>query len=231
MKDDPNEALRGALSGPESKRFDVKAERRVSMVVRQSASDGSARFRKGDIGGTQGTAWLSRAIRWATRQHWEPKSLVNHTLLVVNDCDRIEDVEVVEALGRVRHHKLVDRYAGRGKVELWRPLNVDDEQRDRIVARIMEHVGNWYPWHRLIFHFIDERLFGGRMVARRLACVKSWGVCTPMVMLAYWPEDLHFGLESPFQGNPDNLRDFLAENPEKYLNHFKLQHIPRKGCE
>lgn len=235
MRDDPNDALVASLSAPESQRFDAKAERRASEIGRQGASESDGekaavkprKFQKGDIGGTRGTAWLSRAIRWATRQCWEPKSVVNHTFLVVNNCDRIEDVEIVEALARVRHHKLHKRYVGKGEVEIWRPLNVDTEQRARIAARALEFVGRWYPWHRLLLHLVDEKIFSGRVVMRRLAVVESWAVCTPLAMLAYWPENLHFGLESPFEGNPDNLRDFLVENRDKYENFFPLQQIKR----
>jgi hypothetical protein len=183
-------------------------------------------FRKADIGGTQGDAWISKAVRWGTRQKYEPPTLVNHSFMVVNDRDAIEDVKIVEAVVKVKHRGLVEAYGGSGtRVELWRALNFSDEQRDRMVEEVLSYVGVGYPWHRLLFHLADERLFAGRRVLRHLAFLKRWKVCTPLVVAGTWVEGFTFGFSHPHQATPDGLRDFLADNPTKYVNYRKLQEV------
>jgi hypothetical protein len=165
-------------------------------------------------------------IRWGTRGKLEPKTLVNHSGLIVNKADRLEDVRVVEALLKVKRHLLVDQYRGtKHKVEIWRAKNIDLNTRVRIARRACEFVGRGYPWHRLVFQLVDEKMFGGRMVARRLAIFKRWRICTPLVVEAFWDEGLRFGLEDPDQANPDNLRDFLESEPDKYVLIRELERI------
>ena len=177
----------------------------------------SLRVRKGDLVGVQGRAWVSRAIRWATRQKWEPKSLVNHHAIVVNDGP-LQDAEIVEATGKVRRGRLLDFYGGKpAKVEVWRVLNVTVEERDIIAGVAETLVGKRYPYHHLLWQFVDERLLNGRYWVRRLATLDPFFICTPLAVSCYWAVGKKFGFKNPHQANPDNLRDFLEANPDKYF--------------
>ncbi len=64
-----------------------------------------------DVFLTRGSSWLSRAIRFFTRGAGEARTKVNHVGLVV-EGGPIEDAVVVEALSKVKQHKLVDQYGG-----------------------------------------------------------------------------------------------------------------------
>lgn len=169
------------------------------------------------MGGSQSLGTLGRLIRWATRQKGEPGSLVNHSFLVVNNSDRLEDVEIVEAVSRVRIGRLVEFYGGTGKrVELWRATNLSDADRDRVRSAALARVGRRYPYHRLLFQLIDEKLFKGRLVVRRLGFLGRWRICTPLVAECFFLAGYSFGLKSPAEANPDNVRDFMASRPDKY---------------
>lgn len=187
----------------------------------------SIRVRKGDLVGVQGRAWMSRAIRWVTRRKWEPRSLVNHHAIIVNDGP-LEDAIVVEAVGKVRRGKLLDFYGGKSaKVEVWRVINVTLEERD-IVAGVAETlVGKKYPYHHLLFQFLDEVVLNGRYIFRRLADLDPFYVCTPLAVACYWAVGKRFGFKSPNQANPDNLRDFLEANPDKYILALPLVNLEK----
>jgi len=187
-------------------------------------------FLAGDIVGTAGDHWISRAIRWATRRKWEPPSVVNHTEIVVSphyDARQVETVAAIGGKGVVRH-TLGEAYGGTGtRVEIWRADNFDEADRELIAMTALHFVGQRYPWHRLIFQLADEVVFGGRFIFRRLAIVPGFRICTPLAVEAVWPTGKHFGMQRPTDANPDNLRDFLEANPDKYRIVHKLQEIER----
>ena len=187
----------------------------------------SYNYRKGDIVGTLGYHPISVAIQWATRSKNEPESFSNHNEIIVNDCDLLRDVETVAAMGSgVERHKLCEVYAGkRDQVEIWRALNFSDEDRELIADAAIKHIGHKYPYHRILLQLIDEKIFGGKFVVRRLAFSENFFVCTPLVVHAIWAADYRFGFKSPAQANPDNLRDYLQNNPDKYINIRPLARI------
>ncbi len=185
------------------------------------------RYLPGDIVGTWGPWKLSEGIRRWTRQKGEPPSVVNHTEVVVVGASDIREVETVAALLRsgVIQHRLGDAYGGtRNKVEVWRADNFDTTDRALIGMTAQHFIGQRYPCHRLVFQLVDEMIFGGRFIFRRLAIVPGLRICTPLVVEAIWPTGYHFGFKDPSQANPDSLRDFL-EGDDHYRVIHPLQEI------
>ncbi len=175
-------------------------------------------LRPGDIIATTGDGWLSRAIRWATRVRGESRTEVSHNGLVVQ-AGRTPDALIVEALLRVRCHTLRESYGRRPdhRVEVWSPINLSDEQRSAIAAAALARRGRPYPAWRLLYHLVDERLLGGRVVLRRLGRIgRRYRICTPLVAEAFWEAGLRFGESRPEELNPDSLRDFMLANPGKW---------------
>jgi hypothetical protein len=89
----------------------------------------------GDVVLTRGKGLLSKLIRFFTRSIGESRTKVNHTALVV-EGGGIREAVIVEALTRVRKHRLYYRYGGKGndEVAIYRPLNMSSEDVATIVA-------------------------------------------------------------------------------------------------
>jgi hypothetical protein len=112
---------------------------------------------------------------------------------------------------------LIDFYGGKSsKIEVWRVLNVTIDERDIIAGVADSLVGKRYAYHHIVWQFLDERLLNGRYWFRRLATLDPLFVCTPLAVACYWAVGKKFGFKNPNQANPDNLRDFLEANPDKY---------------
>ena len=179
----------------------------------------SFNYRKGDIVGTLGYHPISVAIQWATRHKGEAPTFSNHSEIIINDCDELKEVITIAALSNgVVKHNLCEAYGGKkDQVEIWRALNFTDADRELIAYTAGTYEGQKYPWHRLVFQLIDEKILNGKFVFRRLAFSKKWYVCTPLVVAAIWAADYRFGFNDPAEANPDNLRDYLVSNPRKYI--------------
>jgi hypothetical protein len=178
-------------------------------------------FKKGDIVGTLGYHPISVAIQWATRSKNEGETFSNHNEIIVNNCNRLDEVFTVAALGRgVVEHNLCKTYGGRrDQVEIWRALNFSGKDRDLIAETAKSFVGRKYPWHRLFGQLIDEKIFRGRYIFRRFVFSRNYFVCTPLVVASIWAAGYNFGFQNPTEANPDNLRDYLSapENRDKYI--------------
>ena len=191
----------------------------------------SFNYRKGDIVGTLGYHPISVAIQWATRSRGEGETYSNHNEIVINDCNRLDEVRTVAATARgVVEHNLCEAYGGkRDQVEIWRALNFSDEDRDIIAHAALKFKDQKYPWHRLLFQLLDEKFLGGRFVFRRLAFSRKWYVCTPLVVASIWAADYRFGFNDPAEANPDNLRDYLKANERK--KYICIRPLARIECD
>ena len=109
--------------------------------------DATALFRRGDIFLTRGNAFISKAIRFFTRGIGEKRTRVNHVGLVVRDGDG-KSVVVVEALSRVKRHRLRDQYGPprTDAVAVYRAANLTSEEASAIVATAERQVGKKYGY-------------------------------------------------------------------------------------
>jgi len=172
-------------------------------------------LKPGDIFLTCSTSWLGRAIRFCTRSFGEKRSRVNHVGVVVQAGD-VQTAVVVEALIRVRKHRLWKQYGPprTDHVALYRATNLTSDDIDSIVAKAVEQVGRPYGFGKIIAHLLDW-LLTGAYVFRRLTSDSRYPICSWLVAHAYAAADKHFGV-SPGAADPDDIWDFVNKKPGYY---------------
>ena len=166
----------------------------------------------GDLVLTRSSSVLGRFIRWGERSRNEPPSRFNHGLVAVASPSTI-----VEADLKVRRCSLWDYHETDGVV-IYRPLGLTAEQIAAIVAEAERWVGKPYPALELFPYLLDNKLFGGRHVFRRILKPSPLGVCSRMARIAFGKAGLTFGKPEP---DPDDMDDFCQAHREKYICVFE----------
>lgn len=169
----------------------------------------------GDVFHSASSRWLGRAIRWAGKDKDGP-AFVNHTGLVVSRAACIQDAEIIEAVGKIRHVRLGDVYSPEDTVTVWRPRNIPPEDIDLIVAAARGDVGNAYPWWQLIFHLADAAIPGKPAVFRRLAGVSGRLVCSASLGAWFARAGYTFGTSTPEALTPDDIHDYQRATPRHW---------------
>ena len=173
----------------------------------------SVQLQKVDIFFTRGTGILSRLIRFFTRGIGESRTKVNHVGVVV-EAGSIEKAVVIEALSRVRRHRLVGQYGGTShEVAVYRPMNVSQDEVNVIVAAAEYYESRRYGYFNLILHVLDWLLLGA-YVFRRLAGDR-YPICSWLVAHSFKKARLFFGVEAG-EAQPDDIWDFAQQNPGRY---------------
>ncbi len=168
---------------------------------------------RADIFFTRGSGLVSRLIRFFTRGIGESRTRVNHVGVVV-EAGSLDEAVVIEALSRVRRHRLMDQYAGtRHEVAVYRPRDVSEDGVRVIVAAAEGYEGREYGWLKLILHFLDWVLLGVYLF-RRLAG-NRYLICSWLVAHSFRKAGLFFGVE-PGEAQPDDIWDFIQESPDRY---------------
>jgi hypothetical protein len=169
----------------------------------------------GDVFFTRGTSLLSKAIRFFTRGIGEKRTLVNHVGIVV-EPGQLSEAIVVEALVRVRRHRLWERYSLRRRTEVavYRPLNLEATEIQKIIAKAESYVGRKYGWEMIIAHFLDW-LFLGVYLFRRLVGSDDYPICSWVVAHAFAAADKTFGKPAG-AASPDDIWDFVDRNHDKF---------------
>lgn len=175
------------------------------------------RLQVADIFFTRGSGLLSKAIRYFTRAIGESRTKVNHVGLVVKGGP-VGRAVVVEALIRVKEHRLYAQYGGRGKrtsVAVYRPMDLTAEEINVIVATAKSYVGRRYGFLKIAAHLADW-LLQGAYVFRRLAVMDDYPICSWVVAHAFKKAGKNFGVP-PGAASPDDIWDFVTTNPDKYV--------------
>jgi DNA-binding transcriptional ArsR family regulator len=189
----------------------------------------SEELQPADIFLTRGKIWISRAIRFFTRRIGEKRTKVNHVGLVV-EGGSIQQAVVVEALSRVRRHRLIDRYRdGKTDVAVYRPLNLTEEEVKVVVSKAEEYVGRKYGYFKIFLHFVDW-LLQGAYVFRRLDRMDSYPICSWLVAHAYAKIGKHFGV-NPGAATPDDIWDFVTSRSKIYQEVRPLGLLHRREDE
>lgn len=169
----------------------------------------------GDIICFSGPSLLSRAIRWLQRSAGEPPSKASHVGIMVADG------LLCEALSRVVVHPLVPRIqatvASGGLVSAWRPLGLDAHALSMVVAKALEYEGRRYGWWKLFPHALDNKLFRGKYVVRRLLRLPRYPICSWLAAYSFEEVRLNFFGVPPWAAQPDDILDFiLAHCPGQF---------------
>jgi len=178
-------------------------------------------LKPGDVFLIRGTGLFGRLIRVCTREFGEKRSKVNHVGIVV-EGGGLQDAVVVEALIRVRQHKLWEQYSPPKKdhVAVYRAKNVPPGDIEIIVAEAVEQVGKLYGFGKVIAHFLDW-LLTGAYVFRRLTSDSRYPICSWLVAHAYAKASYTFGTD-PGAADPDDIWDFVDKKPEYYQRIVEL---------
>jgi hypothetical protein len=181
-------------------------------------------LKQADIFLTRGNSLLSKAIRYFTRTIGENRTKVNHVGLVVGD-GLLNMSIVIEALSRVKKHKLWEQYGPFKKVSvaIYRPINLTADEIKIIIKEAEEQVGKRYGYLKIIAHFLDWILLGAYMF-RRLTNSGDYPICSWLVAHAYSKVNKNFGVD-PGAANPDDICDFIEQNPSKYQEIYALEPI------
>jgi len=192
-------------------------------------------LKPGDIFFTRGTSCLSRAIRVCTRSFGEKRSKVNHVGVVVEEGN-IQTAVVVEALSKVRKHRVWERYGTLEKhqVAVYRANNLKQEQIEIIVAEANEQVGQPYGYVKIIAHLLDW-LLNGVYFFRRLTSDPRYPICSWLVAHSYSKAGKYFGV-APGAADPDDIWDFVHKRTDIYkpiidlgsLTRFASFEVPRR---
>ena len=170
----------------------------------------------GDLFFTRGAGFVSVLIRRFTQSIGEARSEVSHVGLVV-EGGPIEGAVVVEALSRVRRHRLWARYGHKRRtaVAVYRAKNLNAEQIRKIVEKAEAYRGRRYGWPTIVAHFLDW-LLQGAYFFRRIIGGDDYPICSWVVAHAYKEVGLHFGVEAR-AASPDDIWDFVVEKrPDLY---------------
>ena len=177
-----------------------------------------------DIFLTKGDSFVSKAIRFFSRTFGEKRTEVNHVGIIV-EPGSVHSAMAVEALSKVRRHPL-GRYGKKPKtdVAVFRPINLTDEEKAKIVAKAESYVNRKYGWPKIVTHLLDWCL-NGAYVFRRLTDKDDYPICSWVVAYAYLEAGKGFDVEAG-AANPDDIWDFVTKNPDKYTPVRDLKPVP-----
>jgi len=181
-----------------------------------SPGTGSLMLAAGDLFFTRDAGFVSALIRFFTRSIGEARTKVSHVGLVV-EGGPIEDAVVVEALSRVRRHRLWARYGRRRRtaVAVYRTKNLSAEQIRKIVEKAETYVGREYGWPTIVAQFLDW-LLQGTYFFRWIIGGDKYPICSWVVAHAYKEAGLHFNVQAR-AASPDDIWDFaVEERPDLY---------------
>lgn len=166
-----------------------------------------------DIFFTRGHSLVSRAIRWFTRRLGEKRTQVNHVGVVVSDGPP-DDVLIIEALSKVRKHKLIRYATKQDEVAVFRAIDLSEEDKRVIVDAALDYEGRSYGWDKIVAHFLDWMLFGAYFF-RRFARMDEYPICSWLVAHSFKKAGRDFGVP-PGAADPDDIWDFSTANPDRF---------------
>lgn len=132
----------------------------------------------GDLVLTASDSWTTRMIRRFTpRRRRKLPVWASHSALV-GEPGPVEEATLVHARVRVLEEPLIERYRpDRDGLSVYRLIDLTWDERERVVRKAREWLGAPYGFWRIGFHAIDYAL-GGRYVARRLARMDNYPICS-----------------------------------------------------
>lgn len=178
-----------------------------------------------DIYFTRGSGRTSKAIRYFSGGD------VSHVGLIAHGGS-LDTAVCVEALfsGVVRHRLWSQYFLKEVDIEIWRPKNITDANREIIVGAAVSRVGEAYGYFDVAMQLFDSIIPGDPYLFRRLGSIGKWSVCSCHVITAFNYGGLSFGL-APNEGQPDDMRRFCQNNPDKYRCVAKLQPFDKEVLE
>lgn len=171
----------------------------------------------GDLVFTDSGGLLGSLIGWGTRGRGEEPTKAKHVAIVDDYLRPMAEAVIIEAVAGwgVRRGPMDQWYDFTDQVCVWRPKNLPAFEREAIATHARGRVGQWYPWSKLLLHLVDEKLFKGRNVTRKLQVFDPL-VCSGVAGEAYGSRGWTFGGRDPRALTPDDMEDFCRTEPDKF---------------
>lgn len=171
---------------------------------------------RADIFFCQSVSNLGKLIQWFSGGE------VNHTGIIAADTE-LEKSFSIEALYRgVSYHPFYKFYSGKPiSIEIWRPININEHNKNIIVASARRDVGEHYGYFDLGMQFLDV-ITGNHYFFRRLGKIGKWSICSTKVIQWYNEAGYDFGFEA-HEGQPDDIRKFCQTHKEYYTKVRELK--------
>lgn len=162
----------------------------------------------GDVFLTQGNSFVSKAIRFLTRDKGESRTEVNHVgVVTVDGTDRT--AIIVEASSKVVRRPMNAYFMSKHtKVAIYRYGLLTDAEEDAVVNYSESMVGAKYGYVKILAHFLDWCI-GGVYFFRRFAQMERYPICSWIVAYAYQDAGLGFGIEAN-AASPDDIWDWVT---------------------
>lgn len=133
-----------------------------------------------DVFFTRGVGIISRMIQVLTRSFGESRTMVNHVGLVFEEGP-VDTAVILEARNSVNRGTFSEVYRTRDDlIAVYRPLNLTDEEKNKILSAAETLEGREYSYLKLIAHFLDW-CFLGIYLFRRFANDPYYPICSYLV--------------------------------------------------
>jgi len=163
-----------------------------------------------DILAIRGRGWLSRQILKATG------NTVSHVGLVLAEGAVSGSAFVIEALSRVKTDTLSRSIAGAEEAYILSPLNLTDEQRQKIADTAARFSTRSYGYFDIGLQWLDA-VCGSRWFTDHLARgLNDHPICSYVVAASYASIGLNFGKVKSYSVTPADIYAFAVSNPDKY---------------
>lgn len=160
---------------------------------------------------SRGNSTLGKLIRWGQRTWGEAPSRVNHSILCTGDGwwpaqYSLREPQIVESDKVVRTGPLSKYHAGDALVIY--DIEMTEEERALVVADALRHQGRPYAVLQLVGQLVDNKLFFGRNVLRRLFRHDPLDICSRLTGDALARVGVKLGVPGYAQ-SPDDQDDAL----------------------
>lgn len=177
--------------------------------------------RAGDILFVRGSGILSRLIAWGERSKDESESAYpSHVALIVDDRGAIVEAN---SDGVDRTPDLFAKYSDAAhRVALYRPIGLSNIERLVMTNAGRRMVGSRYGYVELFVHLVDQKLFGGNVVARRLLkyAPARFEICSKVVAQAYAAIGRGWFGVPPYAAEPDDIYRWVRAHPVEFAPVF-----------
>jgi hypothetical protein len=170
----------------------------------------------GDLMFTASAGGLGPSIRWGERARGEEPTEMNHVGVVskkgyITPPTKLppEPAEVIESLWKTVEHPWYPAQKPGQEVSIWRYDGITALQEIIVVQRARKFVGSKYGWWKLFTHLADNKIFGGRLVTRRLLSVDSRPICSYTAASAFACAGIRTGAIPARAQSPDTMWDYV----------------------
>lgn len=164
----------------------------------------------GDILAIRGKGWLSRRILNATG------NTVSHVGIILANGSTRGSAYVIEALARVKTDKLSEAVANAKKAYLLEPLNLSDDQRQKITDAAAQFSTRRYGYAEIGLQWFDA-VFKTRWFTNHLSwSLREHPICSYVVAASYASIGLTFGKVESDSITPADIYAFAVGHPDKY---------------